>query len=389
MQNDITIVGGGIVGLSLAALLVKNDFSVSIIESKSFEFNETDLTARVSAIHLTSAKLFEYLNLSEITKNSAPLREMTIWDHTQNAHLHFDSRDADETQMGFIVENRFMIRKLYEKLIQDKRATFFCPAKPTEFEFKKNNLIVGADGANSWVREQMPIKLTTRSYQQKSIIAVIESELPHDNIAYQKFLISGPAALLPLKNKNHTALVWSADNDISDALMAKTDADFSEALTQALDFKLGKLKMISDRSQFSLTMRHADDYVSDHFALVGDAAHTIHPLAGLGVNLGLMDAACLAQVLIDARDHKKPLNDLRTLRRYARWRKADNTAVICTMRALQEMFAINYPSFNTLRSLSVNAIDQCTLIKSKIMQMAMGQSKDLPDFLQTPYFAVF
>jgi 2-octaprenylphenol hydroxylase len=129
-------------------------------------------------------------------------------------------------------------------------------------------------------------------------------------------------------------------------------------------------------------MRHVDEYASDNFALAGDAAHTIHPLAGLGVNLGLMDTACLAQTLIDARAHKKSIGELRTLRRYTRWRKADNTLTIAAMRALKETFSIDSTYLNLIRSFGVNTIDQCTPIKNILMQMAMGQSEDLPEFLQ-------
>lgn len=383
MRHDITIVGGGMVGLTLAALLVKNNFCVNIIEEKPFQFT-SDLTARVSAIHTLSEKLFRHLELFSLLENAAPLCEMKIWDHTQKAHLHFSSDDINQTHLGYIIENREIIKHLYEKLIHDDRATFFCPAKPNDFQFecKKNNLIVGADGAHSWVRDQMPIHMQTRTYQQKAIIAVIESEKPHHHTAIQKFLISGPVALLPLKNKYHTALVWSSDDLVSDDLMQQSDADFSFELTRALDFKLGKLKIISKRAQFSLIMRHVDNYVSENFALMGDAAHTIHPLAGLGVNLGLMDAAYLAQVLIDARDQKKPIGELRTLRRYARWRVADNTAVIAAMRGLQEIFAIDHPIFNKLRSAGVNTLDQCAALKNLLIRIAIGKSKDLPIFLQ-------
>lgn len=401
MRHDITIVGGGMVGLTLAALLVKNNFGVNIIEEKPFgEKNDGDeflseiprsharqqvTSARVSAIHATSAKLFRHLELFSLFDNAAPLCEMKIWDHTQKAHLHFNSDDIHQMQMGYIIENRAIIKNLYEKLMQDNRATFFCPAKPDDFQFafKKNNVIVGADGANSWVRKKMPVTLQTRAYQQKSIIAVIETTLPHNNIAYQKFLKTGPVALLPLKNKNHTALVWSADDPVSDELMQQSESDFSNALTQALDFKCGKLKIISKRAQFPLIMRHVDNYVAENFALIGDAAHTIHPLAGLGVNLGLMDAACLAQVLMDARERKKNIGELRTLRRYARWRMADNTAVIALMRGLQEIFAIDQAIFNGMRSVGVNALNQCETLKNLVMRAAMGQSKDLPSFLQT------
>lgn len=384
MNNGLIIIGGGMVGLALAALLSQENFEVTVVEVREFDFSDTALTARVSTIHLASQRLLRYLNVWEhLEKNAAPLFEMTIWDHTQNAHLQFDSRDVNELQMGWVIENREIVRVLYEKLIHEKRVTFLNPYIPTSdfFEKYKHCLIIGADGAHSCVRERMPVSLTARSYFQKAIIAVIQSEKSHENTAFQKFLTTGPAALLPLKNKHHTALVWSADDAVSDALMQKSMDAFSEALTTALDFKLGKLKTISERTQFPLVMQHAEDYVSDHFALVGDAAHTIHPLAGLGVNLGLMDAACLAQTLIDARAQKKPITDLRTLRRYARWRKGDNLLTIAAMRGLKEIFAIDNVYGNFIRSLGVNAVDHCGLIKNNLMKYAMGMSNELPTIL--------
>lgn len=394
-KYDIIIIGGGIVGLTLAALLSQHDFAVAVVEAKELPPNENTLTARVSAIHATSQKLFGYLNAWELLKNNAtPLQEMKIWDHTQNAHLHFDSKEIDKTEMGWIIENNAMIDAL--KSILQEKVDFYCPNFPTQYVRENNQivltlntddnisagLIVGADGAYSTVRTQMAVKLQTRSYQQKAIIGVIESQHEHNHTAYQKFLTTGPVALLPLKNSHHTALVWSADDVISDELMKKTQDEFNNALTSALDFKLGKLALMTERQQFSLTMRHADNYVSENYALVGDAAHTIHPLAGLGVNLGLMDIACLTQILTDARLEKKSLGDLRVLRRYARSRKSENTPVIAAMRGLKEMFAMDSFFMNMIRGFGVNAVDQCSPIKQCLMKIAMGDSKDLPDFLR-------
>lgn len=393
-KYDVIIVGGSMVGLSLAALLQKNNFSVAVVESKKIEFSHHASIGRVSAIHNTSQHLFEYLDAwKKLLVNAAPLCEMKIWDHTQNANLHFDSSEINYDQMGWIIENHAIVESLFEKLSD---VDFYAPNFPEKFSQENNkiivtlnnnekieaSLIVGADGANSCVREHMKIDMQIRSYHQKAIIAVIESQHPHNNIAHQKFLTTGPVALLPSPNQHHTSLVWSADEMMSDELMNKSDDDFSQSLTEALDFKLGKLKVISPRSQFNLTMRHAEEYAIENFALAGDAAHTIHPLAGLGVNLGLMDAACLAEVLVDARNQKKNIGDIRVLRRYTRWRKAENTQIIQTMRALKEIFALDTTTSNLIRSFGINTIDQCALIKNKFMFIAMGQSNDLPAFLQ-------
>lgn len=392
---DVIIVGGGMVGLALAALLTQNHFSVAVIEAREFIYNDNQLPIRVSSIHATSKKLFDYIGAwSLLEKTASRVRELMIWDHTQRAHLHFDSATINEPQVSWIIENSVIINALRQVL--HGHIDLFCPSFVTDtvrihnhIQFTLNNgavisgeVIVGADGAHSKIRDQMPIQLQVSSYQQKAIVGVIETQQPHNHVAYQKFLTTGPVALLPLTHPHHTSLVWSADDEISDALMKKTQHEFNQALISALDFKLGKLTLLTERHQFSLTMRHASDYVSQHYAVVGDAAHTIHPLAGLGVNLGLMDAACLAQTLIDARAHQKSLGDLRVLRRYTRWRKANNQIIMSAMRALKEIFAANNSACNAIRSAGVNILNQNELLKTVLMRIAMGQTKDLPDFLK-------
>ena len=383
---DVIIIGSGIVGLTLAALLQKNNFITAIVESKSPEKQSDTLTARVSAIHRHSQQLLTYLdvwkNIPE--KLRALLNHMFIWDHAQNT-IDFDN---DGEPIAWIVNNHAISEALLEKYHGD----YFCPDAPVHFSQNTLTLrsgkkltadiIVGADGADSWVRRQMPITMKTRSYEQKSIIAVIETEQPHQHCAYQKFLTTGPVALLPLSHPHHTALVWSADDAVSDQLMRESDQVFSESLTKALDCRLGNLTSISPRSQFPLVMRHVKEYAYDRFVLAGDAAHTIHPLAGLGVNLGLMDVACLTQVLCDARLLKKPLYDQLALRKYTRWRKAENTGTLLAMRGLQTFFALDSKMFNAIRGLGLTVIDRCASIKECLMTCAMGSDCELPMYLK-------
>ncbi|OGT53775.1 MAG: hypothetical protein A3E84_02085 [Gammaproteobacteria bacterium RIFCSPHIGHO2_12_FULL_42_13] len=387
MQHyDVIIVGSGMVGLTLANLLQKNQFSVCIIEASPQQAVTETLTARVSAIHPHSRRLLQYLNCwEEIPENfRAIVKAMHVWDHTHNA-IDFDN---EGDPLAWIVNNHAMVEALREKYTGD----YICPDVPQYFS---NNtlilqsgkklsaeLIVGADGAHSWVRKQMCIAVNTKSYDQKSIIAVIASEKPHENIAYQHFLKTGPVALLPLSHAYQTALVWSADTAYSDNLMKLSEEKFSYELTRALAYRLGELRSISERSQFTLTMRHAKEYGENCFVLVGDAAHTIHPLAGLGVNLGLMDVACLSQVLCDARDQNKTLCDYTVLRRYTRWRKAENTPVLLAMRGLQTFFALDWNLTNVLRGLGMASIDHFSFIKKYLIRCATGSEIELPLFLQ-------
>lgn len=397
-KYNIIIIGGGMIGLSLAALLAKHHFTIAIVESKepTLDWPKAQMTARVSAIHLSSKKLLQYLNLwQHINPNTyAPLKKMTVWDYA-GAQLQFDSAEVNANEMGYIIENRVITKALWEHLKNNTDVDCFEPNTPESLSIENNlavltlnnksqlqaDVIVGADGANSWVRQQMPVTLNERPYFHKAITAVIKTEKPHQNCAYQKFLETGPVALLPLAKPNYSALVWSANHEFSDHLMSLSKEDFNQLLTNAQDHKLGKISTCSDRAEFTLTMRHAKEYVSQHCALIGDAAHTIHPLAGQGANLGFMDAACLAQTLIDAKKTGKSLGDKQTLRRYTRWRKADNTLMIATMRGLQNLFGCNQPSVNAVRSIGVNTVNQNTMIKNHLMKTAMGISDDLPNFL--------
>ncbi|OGT46929.1 MAG: hypothetical protein A3E82_02665 [Gammaproteobacteria bacterium RIFCSPHIGHO2_12_FULL_38_11] len=391
----IVIIGGGIIGLTMAKLLAKENFQVTIVESHFPELYWQDLTARVSAIHLKSMQLFEYLNIPIPAQSKSPLIKMHIWDYA-GSEINFDSNAINKPEMGFIIENRAMIKSLWQSLELEKNVTILCPAQAKKIIIQDNkiqlilndhksieaDLIIGADGAHSWVRNQMPVKLIERAYNQKAIITVMQSEKPHHHTAYQKFLTSGPIALLPLDEKNLSALVWSADHSISDTFFLALENIFNQTVSENFDYKLGALQAVAPRQQFELIMRHVDHYVSEKIALIGDAAHTIHPLAGQGVNLGLMDAACLTQVLTDARAQKKIIGDLRVLRKYARWRRADNAVMIFTMKHLKDIFSDHSVMFSYFRGFSVNAIDRCSVMKNYIMKIAMGESRDLPKFLE-------
>lgn len=395
---DVIVNGAGMVGLALTGLLAKHHFSVAVVEAGSLQFKQDDAkTARVSTINHSAMALLKYLGAwSSIPVDSqSTLCAMQVWDDA-GSELSFDAQGVGFASLGAVVENRAMVEALFAMYQDHVNIDWFLGNQPAALSREKgaarvrlaNNqlltadLIVGADGAASWVRDQGAFAMTERPYYQKAIVCVIRSSEPHQQVAYQKFINTGPIALLPLADPSLTALVWSADSEVSDNLLQKDVVEFEQALTRMLDYKLGKLTVITQRKQFPLIMRHVDDYVQAQMALVGDAAHSIHPLAGQGVNLGFMDAACLAQTLIDARAKKKSIGEQRVLRRYTRWRKADNAAMIALMRILQEGFAIEHPLAGLLRSLGVNTVNQTQWVKNQFVKVAMGLSEDLPTFVQ-------
>lgn len=393
----IVIVGGGMVGLVLAAALARVKIPVTIIENQipSLQWQPENLDARVSAINNASQNILMNLGVwSKILPASqSPLRGLQVWDHVGGGQIEFDSADIGKAQLGFIVENRAIVKALWEHLSSEPLVKILCPAKPMKIVRESDilqlqledqtlisaQLIIGADGAQSWVREQMGVMLMERPYQQQAIVAVIDIEKPHQMLAYQSFLPSGPLGVLPLAHPNQCAMVWS--NDLPDAqrLLSLSQADFNRELSLALSYRLGKMTCLSDLKTIPLIMRHAKDYVQPRLALIGDAAHSIHPLAGQGANLGFLDAAVLAQVIAEAQAKNQDIGGLRVLKRYQRWRKGDNLLMLAAMRGFKELFGLNSSWIVQLRSQGLNITDHTHWLKHVFMRHAMGQQGDLPE----------
>lgn len=393
----IVIIGAGMVGLVLATALAKAKFSVTLIETHPpvWRQQENDYDARVSAINQISQQILQNLKIWESLPAPAyaPLRALRVWDSLGGGEIFFDSAEIGESQLGFIVENRALIQIMWENLQNFSNVTILSPCKPLaiaqspaalEIILENQNpvfaeLIIGADGSHSWVREQMAVKIQERSYDQQAIIAVVHSVLSHQNTAWQSFLPTGPLGVLPLADAQTTAIVWSNTVLEAQRLMSLPSSDFNAELSAALNHRLGMMNALTPLKQIPLIMRHAQEYVQFRLALIGDAAHTIHPLAGQGVNLGMMDAAVLAQVLIEAKEKHQDLGGVRVLRRYQRWRKGDNTLMLAAMRGFKELFAGKNRCLVECRSQGLNLTDKIPFIKNSIMHYAIGRQGDLPD----------
>ncbi len=398
----IVIVGAGIVGLTFAAALVKMQIPVTIVESQlpEFEWSPQQLDAKVSAINNTSRNILINLGVwSHIPADSfCPLRGMQVWDHQGGGEIHFDSAQIGQPQMGFIIENRALIKTLWQHLQGNPLVNMICPGRPLSIVRGENQvqlllddqtviptqLLVGADGSRSWVREEMGVSLKERSYQQQAIIAVVESELPHQMMARQSFLSSGPLGILPLANGHLNAIVWSNEQLNADWLLSLSSTDFNRELGLALSYRLGKMTCLTPLKVIPLIMRHAEEYVQPHLALMGDAAHTIHPLAGQGVNLGLLDAAALAQVIVQAQRKDQDIGSIRVLKNYQRWRKGNNLCMSAAMRGFKELFGFEAPWLVELRSQGLNFTNHNDWIKQALIRYATGQQGDLPELALPP-----
>lgn len=411
---DVIIVGAGMVGATLACALGNSALRVALLEAKPWPpevtaHDEVDL--RVSAITHASQRIFSAVGAwpGMVARRMSPFREMHVWDtgnaHVYNGEIHFDSAEIGENTLGYIVENRIIQAALLERLRTFDNITLLCPASVTsittaaesvqvgltEGRLLTTRLIVGADGAHSNVRQLADITTHGWSYAQKGVVATVQTELPHRDTAWQRFLPSGPLAFLPLHD-GRCSIVWSTTPEHADALVAMDETAFLAALDHAFaNHRTGHPggplgKMIASpgpRAAFPLSLQHATAYTAPRLALIGDAAHTLHPLAGQGVNLGVLDAATLAEVLLDARRLGKDIGAHGTLRRYERWRKSNNLAMLAAMDGFKRLFSNDFVPLHWLRNSGLRLAHRATPVKNLIMRHAMGLAGDLPKIART------
>ncbi len=394
-QYDIVIAGGGMVGACLACALGNSPFRIAIVEGRAPEDarREDEVDSRVSAITRASQRIFSSFGAWQgmVDRRVSPFREMRVWDAAGAGAIHFDSADIAEDTLGHIVENRVIQAALWERMRGFDNVEPVCGATVSSLVFDTGavqvgmsdgrtinaKLVVAADGADSRVRSLAGIATYGWSYDQKAVVATVKTELPHRETAWQRFLPDGPLAFLPLKDGS-CSIVWSTAPEHADQLVRLDEADFLTQLQFAFGNVLGRMEHAGPRLALPLRLQHATEYVRPRLALVGDAAHTIHPLAGQGVNLGLLDAATLAEVLLDACAAKRGIGAYHVLRRYERWRKGDNLIMMAAMDGFKRLFGSHIPPVQWARNLGLGLTDAMPAAKRFIMRHAMGLEGDLP-----------
>lgn len=393
---DVIVVGAGMVGATLACALGVSHLKVALIEGQSpKDFDpQGDYDLRVSAITLASRAIFENLGAwpAMFARRVSPLRDMRVWDGDSDGCIHFDSAEVGEPELGYIIENRVIAAGLWDRLRDLPNVELHCPASIVELALREEAaevalndgqrlrapLLVGADGAHSRVRALAGVAARGWGYQQDAIVATIRTEKPHGQTARQRFLPTGPLAFLPLVEPHLSSIVWSCTRPRATDLMALDDDAFLHELQAAFGDDLGGMQAIGPRAAFPLALSHADHYVLPRLALIGDAAHTVHPLAGQGVNLGLGDAAVLAQVIEEARQARRDIGGLSMLRRYERWRKGDNLAMLGVTDAFQQFFSGQAAAWAPIRHTGLRVFNRVAPAKRWIMAHAMGLAGDLP-----------
>jgi 2-octaprenylphenol hydroxylase len=392
---DVIIVGGGMVGAALACALAEAQFQVGVLEARApqtdWPAEEVDL--RVSALSRASQRILSNLGAWEqmAQMRISPYTDMHVWDAGGNGSIHFSAGEIGEPDLGHIVENRVTQLALWERLAQFPNVTMLCPARIAQLETGTSpsvrledgrklqaRLVVGADGRESLVRKLAGIASQGWDYDQHAIVATIRPQHHHQFTAWQRFMPTGPLALLPIQD-GRCSIVWSTSPLQAQELMGLDEAAFCAILRQASENILGEILAVGPRGLFALRLGHAQRYVQPGLALVGDAAHAIHPLAGQGVNLGFLDAATLAQVLIEARKVGRELGAITTLRRYERARKGANLGMLGVMDLFKRFFSNEILPLQLLRNLGLSLVDHAGPVKDLVIRRAMGLSGELPD----------
>ena len=355
MQHvDIAIIGGGIVGLTLAAALKDAPCSIAVINKHPLVVPLLDTPSpRVSAINQANIEALDSLGVWQFVQQDRvnPYKAMHVWDKDSFGDIHFNCDDMGNDSLGVIAENAALVNGLAESVMQQANVTVVTQSiermlvGPSQSMLMLDNndaiscrLLVGADGANSSVRKQANFPITFRDYEHTAIVANIQTEHPHNNVARQAFTPTGPLALLPMANPHVCSIVWSQTPDAASKLQQCSDDDFCHALTVASDAALGNVSLQTSRHTFPLTMRYARSWAKDGVVLVGDAAHTIHPLAGQGANLGMQDALALADTLSALLNRQKDIAQHRYLRPYERARKTEAVKMIAAMDGFKFLF---------------------------------------------------
>ncbi len=406
-EFDVLVVGGGMVGASMALALAPLNIRIALLDAQPIAqqsprvLDPHQFDPRVSAITPASQAFLASLGAWDglCKRRVAAYTDMQVWDADGTGAIHFSAFDIHADALGHIVENAVIVEALYERLRQEAAVTLLPPDSVVAFsriapsdadgasgtvvslescESLRASLVIAADGANSKIRSLGEFATREWDYGHEAIVTTVQTAQPHRNTAIQRFMDAGTLAFLPLRDSRSEAdghccsIVWSVLPELSSTLMALDDAAFARALGQGIEHRLGVIVAIDKRYCVPLRQRHARAYVQPGIALIGDAAHTIHPLAGQGVNLGFLDASALAAELKRACEKRLPLGDLAVLRRYQRRRMAHNLAMMGVMEGFKHLFADQALPLRWLRNAGMSGLDKTPVLKHSLMRAAMG-----------------
>ncbi|GAA5217213.1 FAD-dependent oxidoreductase [Corallincola platygyrae] len=390
---DLIVVGGGMVGLSLAAALADTPLRVAVIDKgqppvgQASDNDQSSYTNRVSALNHNSEQFLRDIGAWQhiAPARLSPYQQMSVWEKDSFARIGFAADELAMSHLGHIVENSHICAGLYQAVKQAANVDLLYGVAPKKLRLSEREawllldddepvsapLMVAGDGAHSWLRQQARLPLTFWDYDHHALVATIKTDLPHSHTAYQIFTPDGPLAFLPLPEDNLCSIVWSLPPELAKQHGQASEAEFNKQLATAFDMKLGLCELQGERAVIPLTMRYARNWSCDRVVLMGDAAHTIHPLAGQGVNLGFQDAKALAKHLLALADGNKDIGLRQNLRAYERERKAETVAMIAAMEGIKRLFSNDIPPLKLLRGVGMRVADELTPLKQQLAKLAI------------------
>ena len=393
---DIVIVGGGLVGASLACALGDQDIRIAVIEAAPFDaIDQPSFDARTVALAEVSQVIFNSLGLWQAIEELGvtPIHQIHISDRKHSGLTHLDRAEQGVAALGYVVETRILGKVLGQRMLSLDTVDYLCPASVESVSFSQHEarvsikageqdkvlttqLVVAADGGRSVVRQQTGVKSWHMGYGQTAVIANVATDQPHGNVAYERFTDTGPMALLPTTHPDLPdsmyALVWTVKEQKRDELMALDDEAFLTRLQQRFGPRAGRFIKASQRHAYPLAMSLAREHVRHRLAFIGNAAHTMHPVAGQGFNLGLRDVASLAQVLVDGLKKNTDPGDLELLQSYAKWRRKDHLQSMGFTDGLVRLFSSRFAPLILARNVGLLALDVLPGLKQRVTRQAMG-----------------
>ncbi len=402
MKTDLIIVGGGLNGPALALAAAQAGFWVTIIDSLPLDTRTSaDFDGRSYALALASTRLLNGIGIwNTIRDNAQPMLEIKVTDGRAGEGpspwmMHFDHAEIEEGPMGYMVEDRHLRHAFLDAMAKDKRITHLAGETVVAQEIYsagvmvtlasgttlQGRLLVGSDGRKSGTATRAGIKRTGWGYGQTAVVCAVKHEQPHGGIAHQFFMPAGPLAILPL-TKNRSSIVWSETEARAAELCAMSDEAFLQALRPAFGSFLGQISLTGARFSYPLGLTLANSFIADRVALIGDAAHGVHPIAGQGLNAGLRDVAAFAEVLTDAHARGEDIGGAQTLARYQQWRRFDTATLAIATDTFNRLFSNDNPLLRAARDIGMGIVNAAPRLRRGFIREAAGLTGDLPKLMR-------
>ncbi len=402
LDTDILIIGGGLAGAAQAIAFASSGLKVCVVDQADPKtLQSPDFDGRASAIALATQRVLMATGVwAKLGQDPAPILDIRVSDGPSLLFLHYDHSDLGDQPFGFMVENRHMRRALMARVAEFETIEFIAPARIADLERGPSRvtaalddgrrvnaqLCVGAEGRRSPTREAAGIDVTTWSYNQTAIVCSVGHELSHDFVAHEHFLPAGPFAILPLNGDKQSgtlsSIVWTETSELAPHLMALDDNQFKSEFDERFGDFLGRSEIVGPRFSYPLSLQFAHRSTDQRLALISDASHGMHPIAGQGLNMGLRDVAVLAEVVTDAKRLGMDIGGSDILGRYEQWRRFDNTVMLAATDGLNRLFSNDIAPVRIARDLGLAVINALPPVRKTLMRHAMGLAGDLPRLMR-------